>query len=111
MTEQILSKHITPEQLYRLDLSAINILDIRDPKEISAGGFDGSINIPFSNIFKRLDDIPSDKPVLVICRGGIVSKQIADILADRGYDASTLDKGYNGYRDYLDELAMEESGS
>ena len=56
------------------------------------------MNIPFSGGFGKLDTIPGNKPVIVFCRVGDWSEQVAEILADRGYTVSTLDGGYQAYR-------------
>ena len=37
----------------------------------------------------------------MFCRVGDWSEQVAEILADRGYDTYTLDGGYNAYRKLL----------
>ena len=45
----------------------------------------------------RLSEVPKDKPVIVYCKIGLWSEAIAEVLADRGYDAATLEKGFNSY--------------
>ena len=98
MSNQDSYRHISAEEFAALDFSTVTLLDLREPDEVLVSGIDGSINIPFSAGFGKLDEIPKDKPVVVFCRVGDWSEQVAEILADRGYDVSTLDGGYNAYR-------------
>ena len=59
---------------------------------------EGAINIPFSQFATKLDSVPKDKPVIVYCRVGDFSEEIAEILSERGYDVTNLEGGYNAYR-------------
>jgi predicted sulfurtransferase len=41
------------------------LLDVREPKEIEElGGYDGAINIPITQLEKRLGELPKDKTIL-----------------------------------------------
>ena len=41
------------------------LLDVREPKEIEElGGYDGAINIPVTQLEKRLAELPKDKTIL-----------------------------------------------
>ena len=98
MSNEETFRHISAEEFSGLDFSTVTLLDLREPDEVLVSGIDGAINLPFSAGFEKLDAVPKDKPVIVFCRVGDWSEQIAEILADRGYDVSTLDGGYNAYR-------------
>ena len=98
MGNQDICKHISAEEFSKLNFSAVTLLDLREPDEVLVSGIEGAINLPFSGGFGKLDTVPKDKPVIVFCRIGDWSEQVAEILSDRGYDASTLDGGYNAYR-------------
>ena len=65
--------------------------------EFERDGIEGSINLPMDQIGTRLSEVPKDKPVIVYCKIGLWSEAIAEVLADRGYDATTLEKGFNSY--------------
>ena len=108
MSDQETYKHLTPEEFAKLDLSKITLLDLREPDEVLVSGIEGAINLPFSGGFDKLDTIPKDKPVIVFCRVGDWSEEIAEILFDRGYDSASLDGGYNAYRTFLSELSKKE---
>lgn len=99
--EELSYKHISAEDFLKTDWKGITLVDLREPDELLVSGIEGAINIPFSGGFEKLDTIPKDKPVVVFCRVGDWSEQVADILSDRGYDVTTLDGGYNAYRTLL----------
>ena len=41
------------------------LLDVREPKEIEElGGYEGAINIPVTQLEKRLSELPKDKTIL-----------------------------------------------
>lgn len=61
------------------------LLDVRTPAEISARSISGTLNIPLQEIEQRLNEIPQDKKLLVICRSGARSRQAIEILSKHGY--------------------------
>ena len=85
----------------KLDHSSVTLLDLREPDEVIVSGFADALNIPFGDIGKRLDEVPKDRPVYVFCRTGDWSAEVAEILADRGYDVYDLAGGYKAYKEYL----------
>jgi TusA-related sulfurtransferase/rhodanese-related sulfurtransferase len=94
-------KNITIADFAKLNFADITILDLREPDEVLIKGFDGAINVPFSKISTGLDAVPNDKAVYIICRTGDFSEEVAEILADRGYDVYNVEGGYNAYADYI----------
>jgi len=47
------------------------LVDVREPHEFDAGRVAGSINLPLSNF--QPGDLPTGKPVVLICRSGMRS--------------------------------------
>ena len=95
-------KTITAKEFAALDYSDYTLVDLREPDELLVSGIEGAINIPFSKFATQLDTIPKEKPVIVYCHVGDFSEQIAEILADRGYEVSHVEGGYNAYRKLLE---------
>ena len=93
--------HYTAKDIQNLNLDDFTIVDIRDETEFLTEAFENAINIPLSNGFDGYDNVPKDKPVLVYCRIGALSEEVAEILNERGYEAATLDGGYFAYRALL----------
>lgn len=96
--DDITFKSITAEEFSKLDFTKATLVDLREPDEVLVSVIEGAVNIPFSSFPNGLDDIPKDKPVYVFCREGNFSEEVAEILADRGYDAYHLIGGYKEYR-------------
>jgi hydroxyacylglutathione hydrolase len=61
------------------------VLDVRQPREWAVGHIDSAIHIPGAEATDRLDDIPHDRPVAVICGSGYRSSAVASLLRNRGY--------------------------
>lgn len=61
------------------------MLDVREPHEYEAGHIPGITLIPMGEIVSRLSEIPTDQDVVVTCRTGNRSAQIADLLREQGF--------------------------
>lgn len=62
------------------------ILDVREPGEYKAGHLKGSVNIPLTELWKRMKEIPKDKPVYIHCRSGQRSYYALSYLQGKGYN-------------------------
>jgi rhodanese-related sulfurtransferase len=69
------------------------VLDVREDDEWAAGHLDPSVHIPLMQIPQRLDEIPRDQPLLVVCKVGARSAQATAYLQAQGVDASNLSGG------------------
>jgi rhodanese-related sulfurtransferase/glyoxylase-like metal-dependent hydrolase (beta-lactamase superfamily II) len=69
------------------ELSSANpplVIDIRTPREWSAGHLDHSINLPLSQLQHHLDEVPRDRRIAVHCAGGYRSSIAASLLNQHG---------------------------
>lgn len=62
------------------------ILDVRELDEWEAGHPPGAHHVPMMTIPTRIDDVPADGPVVVLCRHGHRSAQVVGFLTGRGRD-------------------------
>jgi rhodanese-related sulfurtransferase len=62
------------------------VVDVREAEEFSAGHLTSAKHIPVADIDKRINDIPSDKPILVYCANGTSSGKAAAALKKAGRD-------------------------
>ena len=70
------------------------VLDVREDDEWEAGHTPGAHHVPMMTIPARLEELPADGPVVVLCRVGQRSAQVVGYLASRGRDnAVNLDGG------------------
>lgn len=63
------------------------ILDVRTPEEYDAGHIEDAINIPNETIgSNEIEELPDkDQLIMIYCRSGNRSKQVADKLVKLGY--------------------------
>ena len=73
--------------------SGAMILDVREPSEWDLGCLPGSTRISMGEIVARLGEIDRDQPVLVVCRSGSRSLQVANYLTANGFQAANLEGG------------------
>lgn len=83
---------ITAAELEKLDNSEYKIIDIRDSSAFEYGHIDGAVNIPQEEVLSA--ELPQDKKLIICCRSGIISGDIADKLCQKGFEAYNLEGGY-----------------
>jgi glyoxylase-like metal-dependent hydrolase (beta-lactamase superfamily II)/rhodanese-related sulfurtransferase len=75
------------------------VLDVREDSEYAAEHIPGSLHIPYGGLAKRVDELPRDRPVAAICRGGKRSGLAASILQREGFaDVIHVGKGVGAWR-------------
>lgn len=72
------------------------VLDVREPQEYGQGHVPGAVNIPQAELASRLDEVPRDRPVIVICQSGMRSFRAAQFLIQMGIDQAVNVKGGTG---------------
>jgi len=74
------------------------LLDVRTADEFSSGHIDGAYNISHEMLASRLDELPSDVPIVLYCRSGNRSSVARDVLRDAGYtNFHDIDGGTNNW--------------
>jgi rhodanese-related sulfurtransferase len=75
------------------------VIDVREPEEFASGHVPGAVNLPQADLATRLDEVPRDRPVLVICQGGFRSLRAAQFLRQRGFaDVASVQGGTEAWR-------------
>jgi rhodanese-related sulfurtransferase len=75
------------------------ILDVRNGSEYASEHIPGSLHIPYGDLAGRLDELPRDRPLATICRGGKRSGLAASILQRAGFeDVVHVGKGVGAWR-------------
>jgi rhodanese-related sulfurtransferase len=86
---------VTPDQL-RQRLSGgedLYLLDVREPDEVLEWAFPGAVNIPLGELGGRTAELPTDRPLVVLCHSGVRSAAAADALERSGWAAANLAGG------------------
>jgi ArsR family transcriptional regulator len=84
------------ELLDRLRCGSATVLDVRPEDEFAQGHVPGALNIPLSQLERRLAELPPDKEVVAYCRGPwcVLSFEAVAALRQRGYQARRLEDGF-----------------
>jgi rhodanese-related sulfurtransferase len=69
------------------------VLDVRQPNEYRQGRIKGSTLIPLDQLALRLDELPKDREIVVVCRSGNRSGVATALLERAGFDAINLEGG------------------
>lgn len=67
----------------------VTLIDVREPHELSGplGAVDGATNVPLTTLLERGLDVPTDQPIVLLCRSGRRSSVAVQALEERGYEA------------------------
>lgn len=71
----------------------VTLLDVREPVEWTYGRVEGAVHVPMNQIPERIEELPRDERLLVICKVGGRSAQVTGFLVHHGFDASNVDGG------------------
>jgi rhodanese-related sulfurtransferase len=69
------------------------LLDVRHPAELALENVPGAVNIPLDQLRTRLDELPRDREIHVICRSGQRAYYATRILLQNGFKARNLSGG------------------
>lgn len=84
---------VTVEQVPSPLPEELTVLDVREPVEWQQGHVEGSLHIPLMELPDRIDEVPSDGPVLVVCKVGGRSARAVQYLRHLELEALNLDGG------------------
>jgi rhodanese-related sulfurtransferase len=74
------------------------LVDVREPWERHAAAIPDSHHVPLGELPFRLDELPRDRDLVIVCHHGNRSLQAAWWLAGQGYDRlANLDGGIDGW--------------
>lgn len=77
-----------------LEHQEVNPLDVRRATEFAQGHVPGAVNLAHTRIASRLDKVPTGKPLLVNCQGGIRSARASAFLQRNGHKVINLCGGH-----------------
>ena len=88
---------------------SVTLLDTRTVREYERGHAEGFRNLPLDELRDRLEEVPREKPVYVMCQSGLRSYLACRILTQNGFSCYNFSGGYRLYETvHLDQLAAKE---
>ena len=93
-----LVKTIQWNEIHALHTSEVVLLDVRTPDEFSLGHLEGAINIEVDKIRERINEIPTNRKIVVYCGVGLRGYIASRILTQKGFnEVYNLSGGYKTY--------------
>jgi rhodanese-related sulfurtransferase len=74
------------------------LLDVRSPIEFESERIEGATNVPLDVLDGRLDELPAQGDVVVVCRTGVRATIAAETMARAGRGARVLEGGVLAWR-------------
>lgn len=102
---QPLPLEIAPETLAAWRSSGVPhaVLDVREPWEVAIAGLADALAVPMGEVLARLDDLPREVPLVVLCHHGARSLRVTAWLRGRGFDkAVNLRGGIHAWASEID---------
>jgi len=95
-------KHITPDEaMAAINQGEAKLLDVREENECALERIqnDQVQYLPMSEITERVNEIVADKPIIVVCAGGVRSSKVAKFLMLNGItNCASLEGGMHLWR-------------
>jgi SulP family sulfate permease len=71
-----------------------HVIDVREPREFRACHIPEARSVPLSALLREMPELPRDRPLVLVCRGGRRSTRVAALVQGRGYeDVAVLQGG------------------
>ena len=99
---------ITIEELNKLDKDTYQIIDIRGKEEVQKDEMPGAVYVPSDEI-ETSEKVDLSKKLIICCRIGKISIDVAERLREKGVDAVSLEGGYTAW--LLDSIKRKEAES
>ena len=99
---------ITIEELNELDKDTYQIIDIRDKEEVQKDEMPGAVYVPSDEI-ETSEKVDLSKKLIICCRIGKISIDVAERLREKGVDAVSLEGCYTAW--LLDSIKRKEAES
>lgn len=103
-----MAKTVNTKDFLEKDKQNIQVIDVRDEEELIFGKIENSINIPHSELSYNLEQLDKTKEIIVYCKTGERSDAATEELISLGYDAFSLEGGFNQYQEYVKNLEAIE---
>lgn len=97
--EETLPAQISVEEAAQKQSEGAYLLDVREVSEWEETHIQGAELVPLGQLVTRLDQIPTDREIVVVCRSGNRSAAGRDILLEAGFSQVTsMTGGMNAWK-------------
>ena len=107
MFQEYESGIILPQQIDRSVFEVVTWIDTRDSEQFDKQTILGAIHIEWRQVIERMDEISTDRKVIVFCNTGSLSAQAAFALRVAGFDNVVVMQ--SGFLGWLDNAAYHPS--
>jgi rhodanese-related sulfurtransferase len=76
---------VSVEEAYQMRENGAFVLDVRELNEWEDGHIPDATLIPLGQLESRMEEVPEDQEVVIVCRSGNRSAQARDILKNAGF--------------------------
>jgi len=90
---------VSVDEAYQLYTEGTFVLDVRTPEEWNEFHAPNTTLIPLDELAARVNELPKDQSIVVVCRSGNRSQAGRDILLQAGYNATSMNGGLTTWRD------------
>ena len=102
---------IPAEDAIALAAGSAWMLDVREQDEWDRGHAPQAHLIPMGSIMDRIDELPADAQIVVICHSGYRSWQVTKALVNAGYDAVNVAGGMEAWQSAGGVVVTDSPGS
>lgn len=94
-----LAREVNVAQAYEMyQQDDVFVLDVRTQQEWDEYHAPNTTLIPLDQLQARINEVPKDKEILIVCRSGNRSQEARDILLAAGYNATSMSGGLLDWR-------------
>jgi len=73
------------------------LVDVREDGEWAAGHAPGAVHVPLGQLAERVGELPTGRPLVMVCRLGGRSARATAFLVGEGHDAVNLEGGMQAW--------------
>lgn len=81
----------------RVGRDEVDVIDVRDLEAFADGHIPGARHLAEDEVESLKDQLPDDKPALLVCESGERSAELAAKLRDEGQNATSIDGGMESW--------------
>ena len=95
-------------EVVAVKLNDLYIIDIRKPEDFAINNIPNSVNILMEDLGEKLDMLPKDQTIQVVCYTGQISSQTIGVLRMAGFDAVALSGGFPSWEKLNKSIEQSE---